>query len=260
MCLAVAVSADPLATLTAFRDAAYGAFGTRRDALFEVLDALLTAGAVPSPVYSSLAPAHRRGHGSLYAALANGNISASAAAACPKLGARCAGRRQAPGTDRMRRLGHRGGSSLRATTRWATGASSRASSLRTRALWYPTSDRRPRCRWPQRCPRRRSLAGTAGACAGQAAGSRCVSPHSSPSRCRRSRGCIRHAAAPASARARPERGAAPAPTRPAARPGIRCAELHEVAWHPPWIDMICSGTRPAYTAVLARRPPAPFGA
>jgi hypothetical protein len=64
--------------LVAFRAAAYAAFGARRDALFEVLDALLTAGPVPSPVHLSLAPVHRRGHGSLYAALAHGAISAAA--------------------------------------------------------------------------------------------------------------------------------------------------------------------------------------
>src|SRR5919109_1757540 len=78
MCLAVAVSDDPWRALVGVRAAAYAAFGARRDALFEVLDALLTAGAVPSPVHLSLAPVHRRGHGSLYAALAGGEISAAA--------------------------------------------------------------------------------------------------------------------------------------------------------------------------------------
>ena len=78
MCLAVACSADPVATLATFRDDVYAAFGARRDALFDLLDALLTAGVVPSPVHLSLVPAHRRGHGSLYAALAGGEISAAA--------------------------------------------------------------------------------------------------------------------------------------------------------------------------------------
>jgi DDE superfamily endonuclease len=78
MCMAVAVSEDPVGALRAFREAVYGAFGARRDALFELLDALLTAGAVPSPVHLSLVPAHRRGWGSLYAALARGDISAAA--------------------------------------------------------------------------------------------------------------------------------------------------------------------------------------
>jgi DDE superfamily endonuclease len=78
MCMAVAESADPVGTLVAFREAVYAAFGPRRDALFDLLDALLTAGAVPSPVHLSLAPAHRRGWGSLYAALAQGEVSAPA--------------------------------------------------------------------------------------------------------------------------------------------------------------------------------------
>src|SRR5688500_8374932 len=78
MCMAVAVAEDPVGALRAFRQAAYDAFGARRDALFDLLDALLTAGAVPSPVHLSLAPAHRRGWGSLYAALARGEIAAAA--------------------------------------------------------------------------------------------------------------------------------------------------------------------------------------
>src|SRR5829696_9908864 len=78
MCLAVAVSEAPLDRLGAFRQGIYDAFSARRDALFELLDALLTAGAVPSPVHLSLAPTHRRGHGSLYAALARGEVSAVA--------------------------------------------------------------------------------------------------------------------------------------------------------------------------------------
>jgi len=64
--------------LVAFREATYAAFGARRDALFDLLDALLTAGPIGSPVHLSLVPAHRRGHGSLYAALARGEISAAA--------------------------------------------------------------------------------------------------------------------------------------------------------------------------------------
>jgi hypothetical protein len=78
MCLAVCVSEDPVGALCAFRQAVYDAFGARRDALFDLLDALLTAGTVPSPVHLSLAPAFRRGWGSLYAALARGEVSAAA--------------------------------------------------------------------------------------------------------------------------------------------------------------------------------------
>ena len=68
------VPADPLAVLRAFRAAAYGCFTRRRDALFELADALLTAGPVLSPAHLSLEPAHRRGWGSLYAALAGGEV------------------------------------------------------------------------------------------------------------------------------------------------------------------------------------------
>ncbi len=52
----------------------------RADALFELTDALLTAdgGAVPSPVHLSLQAPHRRGWGSLYAALWRGRIDAQA--------------------------------------------------------------------------------------------------------------------------------------------------------------------------------------
>ncbi len=54
-------STQPLERLRAFRDSFYRCFGRRSDALFELTDALLTAGEVPSPVHLSLAPAHRRG-------------------------------------------------------------------------------------------------------------------------------------------------------------------------------------------------------
>jgi hypothetical protein len=72
------VPADPLAILRAFRAAAYGCFTHRRDALFEVADALLTAGPVLSPAHLSLELTHRRGWGSLYAALACGAVDAEA--------------------------------------------------------------------------------------------------------------------------------------------------------------------------------------
>src|SRR5215208_5998265 len=46
----------------------------RADALFELTDAVLAAGLVPSPPHLILAPVHRRGWCSLYAALAKGRI------------------------------------------------------------------------------------------------------------------------------------------------------------------------------------------
>jgi hypothetical protein len=64
----------PLEDLHAFRNSLYRCFERRADALFELADALLTAGTVPSPVHLSLASAHRRGWGSLYAALSRGRI------------------------------------------------------------------------------------------------------------------------------------------------------------------------------------------
>ena len=53
-------------------------FERRADALFELGDAILTAEAAPSPVHLSLEPSHRRGRGSLYAALNRGRIDAAA--------------------------------------------------------------------------------------------------------------------------------------------------------------------------------------
>jgi hypothetical protein len=68
-------AAQPLEDLHAFRNSLYRCFKRRADALFELADALLTAaGTVPSPVHLSLATAHRRGWGSLYAALSCGRI------------------------------------------------------------------------------------------------------------------------------------------------------------------------------------------
>ena len=69
---------EPIDALRAFRDSLYRCFDRRADALFELGDALLTAGVVPSPVHLSLEPAHRRGWGSLYAALDRGRLDAGA--------------------------------------------------------------------------------------------------------------------------------------------------------------------------------------
>ena len=55
--------------LRRFRQRLHGRFDRHSDALFELCDGLLTAGSVPSPVHLSLSPVHRRGWGSLYAAL-----------------------------------------------------------------------------------------------------------------------------------------------------------------------------------------------
>src|SRR5438132_760575 len=65
-------------TLRQFRAGVYDCFGARRDALFELLDAATVAGLVPSLAYLSLPPVHRRRWGSLYDALAAGDIDAPA--------------------------------------------------------------------------------------------------------------------------------------------------------------------------------------
>ena len=64
--------------LRAFRAAVYRRFGARRDALSELLDAATVAGLVPSLAHLSLPAVHRRGWGSLYAALAEGSLDAPA--------------------------------------------------------------------------------------------------------------------------------------------------------------------------------------
>jgi hypothetical protein len=71
---------EPSDALHSFRHSLYDqCLHPRGDALFELTDAILTAdAAVPSPVHLSLQVSHRRGWGSLYAALARGRIDAEA--------------------------------------------------------------------------------------------------------------------------------------------------------------------------------------
>src|SRR5215217_1272745 len=72
------VDLTPFHALQAFRTGVYQRLGARRDALFEALDAATTVGPVPSLPYLSLAALHRRGWGSLYAALAAGRLEVPA--------------------------------------------------------------------------------------------------------------------------------------------------------------------------------------
>jgi DDE superfamily endonuclease len=66
---------EPSDALHSFRHSLYECLHRRGDALFELTDAILGADAtVPSPVHLSLKASHRRGWGSLYAALARGRI------------------------------------------------------------------------------------------------------------------------------------------------------------------------------------------
>jgi hypothetical protein len=60
--------------LRAFRQQVYTLFGCRRDALFETLDAVLSAPTLETPAHLSLAPSCQRGWGSLYAALNAGTL------------------------------------------------------------------------------------------------------------------------------------------------------------------------------------------
>jgi hypothetical protein len=69
---------ETLGTLQIFRQALYRCYERRADALVELTDALLTAGSVLSPAHLSLEAVHRRGWGSLYAALAKGRVNSTA--------------------------------------------------------------------------------------------------------------------------------------------------------------------------------------
>jgi len=60
--------------LRAFRHQVYALFGCRRDALFEILDAVLSAPTLETPVHLSLAPSFQRRWGSLYDALNAGTM------------------------------------------------------------------------------------------------------------------------------------------------------------------------------------------
>jgi hypothetical protein len=65
---------SPLARLGAFRTELHACCTRRADALFDLADALLCAPAVSSVAHLSLEPAHRRGWGSAYDALASGRV------------------------------------------------------------------------------------------------------------------------------------------------------------------------------------------
>ena len=65
-----------IAQLQTFRAQLHACFFRRADALFELGDALLCAEAVPSLPHLSLEPVHQRGWGSVYAAVARGDVDA----------------------------------------------------------------------------------------------------------------------------------------------------------------------------------------
>ena len=66
----------PLAALHAFRQSLHACFPRRADAVLELVDAILVAESIPSLPHLSLVPLHRRGWGSVYAALAEGRLDA----------------------------------------------------------------------------------------------------------------------------------------------------------------------------------------
>ncbi|WP_406085820.1 NF041680 family putative transposase [Kitasatospora purpeofusca] len=69
------VQCEPFAELSRFRGVFYDCLTGRRDALFELTDAVLcTDGPVKTLVGLALAPEHRRGHGALYGALNRGRL------------------------------------------------------------------------------------------------------------------------------------------------------------------------------------------
>jgi hypothetical protein len=67
-----------LRRLSTFRAELYGCFERRADALFELVDALLASDAPSSLPHLSLVPLHRRGWGSVYAAVAEGRLETEA--------------------------------------------------------------------------------------------------------------------------------------------------------------------------------------
>jgi len=69
---------DAVRTLHTFRHSIYERLYRRADALFELTDTILTTDVFPSPVHLTLEALHRRGWGSLYAALDRGRIDAEA--------------------------------------------------------------------------------------------------------------------------------------------------------------------------------------
>ena len=68
------MNTDALERLRAFRQQVYTTFGCRRDALVEILDALLTSPVIEHPVHLSLAPGFQRTWGSIYDALNAGTM------------------------------------------------------------------------------------------------------------------------------------------------------------------------------------------
>src|SRR5215471_17645495 len=78
MCDTGGMTTSSLESLTSFRQQMYQLFTRRRDALFDLTDALLTTGPMLSPAHLSLAASFQRGWGSVYDALVDGRIDSKA--------------------------------------------------------------------------------------------------------------------------------------------------------------------------------------
>lgn len=77
------MNSTELEALRAFRQQVYRTFGCRRDALFALLDALLSAPTIETPAHLSLVPSGQRGGSSLYDALNAGTRDLGALEALP---------------------------------------------------------------------------------------------------------------------------------------------------------------------------------
>lgn len=78
MCDTREMNTSSLEPLTSFRQQMYQLFTRRRDALFDLTDALLSTGPTLSPAHLSLAPSFQRGWGSVYDALVDGQMDGQA--------------------------------------------------------------------------------------------------------------------------------------------------------------------------------------
>jgi hypothetical protein len=78
MCEHISSADEQITRLIAFRQAAYACMGKGRDALFDLMDAILLTPAVNSLAELSLSPVFRRRWFSVYAALADGEVNREA--------------------------------------------------------------------------------------------------------------------------------------------------------------------------------------
>src|SRR3954467_9942516 len=98
------------AALRGFREEAFACLGRRRGALFGLVDGLRAAESMPWLPHLSLLPVHRRGWGSVYAALAVGEVDAERLATVLAAQARRGGQPGLPVDASTRARRHPGGS------------------------------------------------------------------------------------------------------------------------------------------------------